>query len=350
MPFGSVGFLGVRLTCNNLDLDTEPLAVMLFPQKTEVNHNKVGQLLERHWGLKLGPCIKASQNHTFKVMKDNVTFILRVTPDPSNQSCQRIEDELTFVRFLKSEGLSTCGPIPTLEGLLLLRVDDLTLCVFECAKGKAVSSLEWLQQDYASALGRWLAKFHVLSKKFMNQHPEVASRFRRWNELHDGVLKEIAAEEVDTELMGNEKHWGLLHGDVNPSNWFFDAASSDLCVFDWDQVQQGWWLMDLAQAIWAAFLLKWAGKPVDGSAIPGCDPHQYLEWVTQSYESAGGATVDRDRLRRMLTIRKEFYERFCRRALVEGVPDDMKPFIEYVVAFFDRPNVSELSFEPPSLD
>jgi hypothetical protein len=39
-------------------------------------------------------------------------------------------------------------------------------------------------------------------------------------------------------------------------------------VYDWDQVQQGFYLWDLSQAIFTIVMLEEAGLPVAGTPVP----------------------------------------------------------------------------------
>jgi hypothetical protein len=63
-----------------------------------------------------------------------------------------------------------------------------------------------------------------------------------------------------------------------------------------------------------------------------------LIWLVEGYEGARGpGSIDRERLKRMLLLRKEFYRRFCVKAQEDDrsgeqpIPADMKWFIDYVV-------------------
>jgi Ser/Thr protein kinase RdoA (MazF antagonist) len=90
-------------------------------------------------------------------------------------------------------------------------------------------------------------------------------------------------------------------------------------VFDWDQAQRGWFMWDVSVALYFPFMLAFAGKWIDGSDAPGKDQYErFADWIVQGYETVQGAPrVDRPRLHRMVLLRREFYSRFCRRALDE---------------------------------
>ncbi len=85
-------------------------------------------------------------------------------------------------------------------------------------------------------------------------------------------------------------------------------------------------------------MLHEAGSLIDGSDVPLANPVQFEQWLVDGYESVTGTgTVDRERLKRMVDLRKHFYEKFCRTAAAQGnVPKDMEFFINYVVKWFDK--------------
>jgi thiamine kinase-like enzyme len=124
----------------------------------------------------------------------------------------------------------------------------------------------------------------------------------------------------------------VIHGDVNPSNFYVDDQGR-LDVFDFDQTQRGWFLYDLAQPIWAVRMAARGGIPgLTGDNAPRLDEAAFTEALCRGY----GEPVDRDVLNTCVLLRREMYERFCRRAKDEGdLPPDMAAFIEHVVASFD---------------
>ena len=163
-------------------------------------------------------------------------------------------------------------------------------------------------------------------------------RVQLWSAIHEGVLAEVAPHPAEVAAMGPTA-FGVLHGDLNSSNAYFDVKTGMLSVYDWDQVQRGWWEWDLAQIQFGIEMLEEAGLPVAGVPVPqASNPAQFQHWLVVGYETVAGAgAVDYHRLRRMVELKRTFYERFCRRAIAEGsIPQDMAPFIEYIVAWFDR--------------
>jgi Ser/Thr protein kinase RdoA (MazF antagonist) len=320
----------------------------LFNKTVEVSRDQVASALKQHWDLQLGDLIKASQNHTFRATADAAEggrkFSVRVTPDADGVQEDRIRQEIAFVSFIsEDESLSNsiCAPIATLNGDLLVRDGDLVIVVFSWARGDPLDFMayRWMKDErLVYDWGRWLALFHQASRRFSSQHPDIAAKVQKWDEVHDGIMKGCALNDADVSVMDDSEHFGVIHGDLNLSNFFYDDSTHSLSVYDWDQTQAGWFLWDMAQSMITVNMLAEAGSVIDGSPVPDADPVRFEAWMVVGYESVMGAgSVDLARLKRMLILRKSFYERFCRRAVEEGdVPKDMDHFIRYVVAWFDK--------------
>ena len=90
------------------------------------------------------------------------------------------------------------------------------------------------------------------------------------------------------------------------------------------------------QAAIFSHMLAEAGAPIAGTPVPEADPAAFEAWLVEGYEEvAGTGAVDLARLRRMVGLRRTFYDAFASRALAEGVPADiapsMVPFLEYTL-------------------
>ncbi len=124
------------------------------------------------------------------------------------------------------------------------------------------------------------------------------------------------------------------------------SPTDTLSVFDWDQVQQGWYLYDLAQAVFSVYMLAENGSIVDHAPVPEANPTFFETNLIAGYTSipfdeteTNPSTVDMDQFHRMVALRMYFYETFCRQAKDEGdVPPDMAYFIDYIIRWFDARN------------
>lgn len=116
--------------------------------------------------------------------------------------------------------------------------------------------------------------------------------------------------------MGNVEHFGVIHGDLNCSNFFYNRKEAVMNVFDTDQVQRGFYLWDVSQAIFTSYMLEKAGMPISGTPVPQANRKQFQEWIIEGYESvAGKGWVNLERLERMVLLKKLFYVKFCTQAV-----------------------------------
>lgn len=330
-----------------------------------INRPQIARLVRESWSVELGDLIKPSQNYTFHATNaDGDKVIVRVTPDPADEEGGRIEDELHFINYCRDNGLRyVCGPIATDASKsneaeeYLISESGVHVVVFEHARGELIDFISWKwlsDEPFARDWGRWTGDFHAVSRKYAKQFPERVKRARGWDQLHDSILSGSSIDPRDAALVTDPKHYGLLHGDINISNLFYLRGERTLCVFDWDQVQTGWYLYDLVMCFYFPWMLARAGHFLDGSKAPSLETaERFKEWIVAGYEAGLDAgepseaphRVDRDALDRMVLLRKEFYERFCRRALKELDEDEangaepkpgMRVFMEWVVNWLDR--------------
>eukprot|EP01105_Mastigella_eilhardi_P010145 TRINITY_DN2377_c0_g1_i1.p1 TRINITY_DN2377_c0_g1~~TRINITY_DN2377_c0_g1_i1.p1 ORF type:complete len:341 (-),score=91.44 TRINITY_DN2377_c0_g1_i1:744-1766(-) len=304
---------------------------------TPVSEEAVRRAVADHWGLSLGACLKASQNHTFDAVRDCAyprRFVVRVTPETDDESSRKRQEaldvEAAFLDYLERHSLPVCAPVPSrVTGKEVVRVPVagdaaacLFICVFPYADGEPVLFQEyrWMtDREHVAGLGRWLGRLHCLSRQFAAEYPEVAARGRQWTQLHADLLADVSITNSPGEGVDV---FGLIHGDVNPSNYFWDAAGGLPCMFDWDQLQRCWFMYDLAQPVWAVVMLAGAGSPLDGGkAVPEADPARYTDWLVEGYEQETKQWVDHGWLQQMVCLRRELYRRFCKLALHE-VPAD----------------------------
>jgi len=122
-----------------------------------------------------------------------------------------------------------------------------------------------------------------------------------------------------------------------------------LWVFDWDQINQSWFLYDVAQSVVGPIMQSMAGSMMDGKKLE-INLGDMTNWMMEGYESTcENGKVDRETLRRMVVLRLGFYETFCRRAVVEIAGDEdlkfMFQFCQHIIKWFDsNPGGPNLDF------
>lgn len=117
--------------------------------------------------------------------------------------------------------------------------------------------------------------------------------------------------------MDDPQHYGVLHGDLNVSNFHYVDEKDIISAFDTDQYHVGWYLYDVAQACICVVLLETGGVPFVGTMIEGLSSEYFIDKIIEGYETYG-EKVDRGRLLRMIDARKQFLVRLARQALLEG--------------------------------
>lgn len=312
--------------------------------KTIVNDDEVKALVKKHWNVDLGEKLKDSQNQTYHATfagdAKETKAIVRVTPNEGGKRTGTIDLELSVLHFLVTKSLPVCEAYPTLDnGALQVQMGELSVSVFHYAQGDLVefTKLHWmLDEEKVLGVGRWIGRLHLLLDEYEDAHPELVVHARQWDDLHEGILKEVKVDERDLEIERSKsaskpRAYGLIHGDINTSNYFWMNEEQLPCMFDWDQMQRAWRLYDLTSCIWGVCTLQGAGSPLTMLPVPEANEEQYTNWIVKGYEEATQTTVDRDALARYLKIRRSLYAIFCPRALLELDPSTfMYKFCEFM--------------------
>jgi Ser/Thr protein kinase RdoA (MazF antagonist) len=303
---------------------------MTYFKNVAVDEDNLKKWLQDSWDVELGSLIKASQNHTYMGKKRNgEQCIVRITPDDGSRR-DSFDLEARFLKYLKLRGLPVCQTIEDLTGRYFLYKDGLCIMVFEYATGQVVklTDWKWMERQHVVDLGKWLGKFHDLSRAFTEERKGI----RMWSDIHDGILKHTDIHPSDVQAASDVSKFGIIHGDVNISNYFY--SGDEVCMFDWDQMQKGWFLYDLSSPIWTVVSMKYGGNPVDKSPVPHANPEEFTDWLIEGYESVCLETVDREVLDRMLKLRRFLYKEFCTKALHQvDLESEMGQFMTYMLSW-----------------
>ena len=146
-------------------------------------------------------------------------------------------------------------PIPSQtqpEDKLVLVHGKLIIVVFEWAKGSALDfmAFRWMRDlKVVRAWGKFFAQMHKISRQFEKDHTEIAQRIQNWDKVHCGILEGVKLHPDDVAVINDPQHFGVIHGDLNCSNTDYYDEKDCLSVYDTDQVQRGFYLFDVAQAM-----------------------------------------------------------------------------------------------------
>lgn len=154
-----------------------------------------------------------------------------------------------------------------------------------------------------------------------------------WDSIHDGVMKGITEPKIPKDT----QNFGVIHGDLNLTNMFVKDDGT-INVFDWDQSQKGWFLYDLAMPLWGVTILSCCGIPMSGAKVD-IDIERFTGWLCEAYDP----NLDRECLKQCIRVKRDFYERFCKRAQAEGdIPVAMKQFIDWTVGEYEKGSFKNL--------
>lgn len=298
---------------------------------------------------------------------------------------------------------------------------ELIVCAFEYAAGGApVSFIEYTwatDPARAAALGRWFGSFHTLSQRFLiERHPRMldtaaaallqkdeegkgesadnttqsekaaTAQYKEVNTYATNLSGTLAGEPIDPRdraQMRDVSHYGLLHGDVNVTNFFARTASSasscddaagtnstscaalsneklyEPIMFDFDQTQLGWYAFDLSQPFWGLIVAidaNYGGGELPASITPttfGDFGRALIGGYRETFRRvAAAATTSEDegdipsfdwaQLRRMIKLRRMQYANFCTRAVAELEGDEtpasamMKEFCGFIASYIAK--------------
>lgn len=231
-------------------------------------------------------------NFVYQFRSDNHWKILRITHS-SHRSENQILAELDWVNFLADHTVSVAKPCSSKNHRLteIFHVDDtyFTAVVFEFAPGQLIENAdpaEWNPNLFRS-MGRIIGSMHRIAKVYDPIH--LHQRRPQWYEVD--LIRNArqylppeqmqAAEELEDiltqfrQLPTSPDDYGLVHNDVNPTN--FHVENGKITLFDFDDCAYNWFINDIAVAI-----------PLYSSMFKEPDWEtrlcEYIVWFMQGYE------------------------------------------------------------------
>ena len=223
---------------------------------------RVAKQAAADWGFQpdlkeLGDC----ENIVYKALNiSGRPFILRVT-EPIHRTKAALKAELSYVDFLKTEGLSVCASIKNPKsGQTVEELTDTStgntyfVSVSEFADGRHFDLKKDWNKTFPVKLGKLMAEFRLANQKYSQkptgrhtyfdcEHVKNALKYipvadttarAEWKLAHDWVKS----------LPQNADTFGLCHTDMHTGN-FFLADNGDINVFDFDDSSHNFYLYDL---------------------------------------------------------------------------------------------------------
>ncbi|MDQ8738314.1 phosphotransferase [Paenibacillus sp. LHD-38] len=209
--------------------------------------------------------IRGSFNDHYSIDTNGSKFILRVYKNKKSyiRNITDIRFELDFLEYLHSSGIPVAYPIRSIKNETLNTVfckNELRyIALFDYAEG---SQIDNINISDAKIFGKLVATLHKRADQFKSEH----SRFKidqgylineplETLEKYIGTLKlsdisffktraNLMHEHFD-QLPSTNEAFGLIHGDLNPSNVHY-CPEHGFKIFDFDHCAYGWRIHDLA--------------------------------------------------------------------------------------------------------
>ena len=222
--------------------------------------NPVAEAALEHWRHDAGSLrfFRSSANfvHVFRV--DGALHFLRLAEE-SERRREAIEDELALLRVLAVRGLPVAIPCESDRGrsieMLATPLGVFHACAFAALPGEQWDEDDELSADRLLMWGEALGRLHAEAK-------ELSRDFAPSRETHEGRLSFIRShlggderarrelESLSAALAGlpiDESNYGLVHGDFELDNLFWNGTISGIA--DFDDAFHCWYLADVAFAL-----------------------------------------------------------------------------------------------------
>jgi Ser/Thr protein kinase RdoA (MazF antagonist) len=231
-------------------------------------------------------------NFVYQFQSQDQWKILRITHS-SHRSEEQIIAELDWINYLHDSGVPVARPYVSknkrLTEIFPVQNSYFTAVSFTFAPGQLIESADPAQWNTAlfQNLGRIMGKMHRATKEY--KPILLPERRPEWYE--DDLLKNArqylpsdqvqAAYELEdiltqfSQLPTSPDDYGLIHSDVNPTNFHVDNGK--ITLFDFDDCAYNWFVNDIAVAM--PLYSSMFKEPDWGTRL--CE---YIVWFMQGYE------------------------------------------------------------------
>ena len=203
-------------------------------------------------------------NFVYQLQAEKDWKILRMTHS-SHRSEDQIIAELDWINFLSSHGVPVSLPFPSdnqrFTETFPVKDSYFTAVVFEFAPGQFVETADpalWNPHLF-QRLGSIMGLMHRVSKMYDPYYLKKKRPDWQENDLIKNARKYLppdqmnAADELEEILVQfnqfpkNRDNYGLIHSDINPTN--FHVLDGKITLFDFDDCAYNWFVNDIAVVI-----------------------------------------------------------------------------------------------------
>lgn len=202
---------------------------------------------------------KNGLNDLYKIISDTQTYYLRVSLC-GVYTKKQIEEEISFIHHLQNCGIEAVKPMPLCDGSYVWEIDaaeGVRQAVMFCGlEQKPKESGEVRMKN----LGAYVARMHIASRSFecetvrpridgemLSEEPmRLLRQYLRHRPEDLTFLNKTAPtlwKKAELQLSAYDDVYGFCHGDVQPSNIFFDGENPIL--IDFDCMGEGYFAYDL---------------------------------------------------------------------------------------------------------
>jgi len=207
-------------------------------------------------------------------------YVLRLTPPADDLDFPSRQATLAWMAFLARHGASVPEPVASIHGNLIEVVPaedgDWLATLQTRAPGVLSEELALNRWDAPlfQALGRSVGRMHAAARQYI---PEPGAARPEWDQggnlynrpefSEDWVERKAAGvlAKIGNLTKGPESY-GMIHADLHFGNFFVDAPSRTITLFDFDDACTGWYVMDLAMLLFDILVLH-PGPDREGFAL-----------------------------------------------------------------------------------
>jgi Ser/Thr protein kinase RdoA (MazF antagonist) len=209
--------------------------------------------------------LRTSFNDHYSIDANGSKFILRIYKNKKSniRNITDIRFELDFLEYLHSNGVSVAFPIRSIKNetlnTVLCKNELRYIALFDHAEGSHIGNINLSD---AMFFGKLVASLHKKADGFKSEHSrikidqgylireplETLKKYIGTLNLSDITFFNTRANlmyEQFNQLPSTNEAFGLIHGDLNPSNVHYSPVHG-FKIFDFDHCAYGWRIHDLA--------------------------------------------------------------------------------------------------------
>lgn len=225
--------------------------------------SKIWVLAQQAFALDTVPYKKLGsfESEIWEVYKNGKPFILRIT-SPFHRQPENLESEAIWIEHLSKNGVPVALPVHSMtdERVIISKEPSCYLMLFQKAPGHTPTHRD-ATESMIQSWGEIMGKMHHLASVFsppanFTRTNLITSFTNLWMSVSNQVDPSIepyyaSILQTCSYFPADPQHYGLLHYDLHMGNFFIDEGK--ITIFDFDDMQYGWYVYDIAMALYYWF-------------------------------------------------------------------------------------------------